>query len=248
MDNLRQSGGHAPAGEDSVLGKVNLLLSSFSPGVTSLGLTDLARRSGVPKASAYRLAQQLVDVGYLVKTEQGYQLGWRIYEFGQFVPGPALLRSVARPMLVDLRAGLKALVVHLGIPQGADIFYLERIGGRREIKLLEAVGTSVPAEQTVSGRLLAAYRVEEEPGETVSEARREEYRAIRSRRWASESNLVVPGAKSFAVPIEYPGSGRPVAALSATVHVQRQDDQVILRALWGASTEIGKALQRGSVR
>ncbi len=233
--------------DDSVLGKVHLLLSAFSPSRTTIGLTELSRRSGVPKASTYRLAQQLVDLGYLVKTPRGYQLGWRLYEMGQMVPGPARLRAVARPSLVDLRMAMKALVVHLAVPHGDDVVYLERIGGRREIALLAAVAPSVRAEQTVSGRVLQAYRMQGRE-EGMPDAVRAEHELIRERRWASEYGSVVPGTKSFAVPIEYPGGSQVIAAISATVHVGRQDDQVILRALWAAAVEIGRALQRGPVR
>ena len=40
----------------SVLGKAHLLLTAFTAGPTTMGLTELSRRSGVSKASAHRLA------------------------------------------------------------------------------------------------------------------------------------------------------------------------------------------------
>jgi DNA-binding IclR family transcriptional regulator len=183
----------------------------------------------------------------LVKTPRGYQLGWWLYEMGQFVPGPARLRTVARPILVDLRAATKALVVHLAIPHGNEVVYLERVGGRREVGLLAAVGTSVPAEETVSGRLLQAYRMHGGELATLPELRAE-LAAIRSRRWASEQDLVVPGTKTLAVPVESPGPSYVIAVISATVHTARSDDEGLRNALWAAAAEISRALQRSAVR
>jgi DNA-binding IclR family transcriptional regulator len=224
-----------------------MLLEAFSGSVHTLGLTELSRRSGVPKASTFRLAEQLVEHGLLVKTPRGYQLGWWLYEMGQFVPGPARLRTVARPILVDLRAATKALVVHLAIPHGNEVVYLERVGGRREVGLLAAVGTSVPAEETVSGRLLQAYRMHGGELATLPELRAE-LAAIRSRRWASEQDLVVPGTKTLAVPVESPGPSYVIAVISATVHTARSDDEGLRNALWAAAAEISRALQRSAVR
>lgn len=235
------------ASELTVLGKVHRILTAFTIDEDILGLTELARRSGVSKATAYRLAEQLVDLRYLVKTTQGYQLGWLVYELGQAVPGPALLRSVARPLLVDLRTTLKALVIHLAVPNGEVVSYLERIGGRREITLLAAVAASVPAQETVSGRLLQAY-AEHGREEQLPNSVRDERNLIRQRRWASEHGTIVPGTKSFAVAIEYPSESHVGAALSATVHAERTDDQAILHTLWAASAEISRGMQRLLVR
>jgi DNA-binding IclR family transcriptional regulator len=237
----------ANASDSSVLEKADRLFRALSEPSSTLGLTELARRSRVPKASTYRLAEQLVDLGFMVKTARGYQLGWRIYEMGQSVPRPAQLRQVARPTLVDLRQATKALVVHFAVLQGDDVVYLERLGGRREVALLAAVGASAPADETVSGRVLQAYRMltEDRPITSEQEA---EYAAIRERRWASEFGSVVAGAKTFAVPIEYPGGSFVIGVIAATVHAGRQDDQVTLHALWAAASEISGALQRKPVR
>ncbi|MBK0420033.1 helix-turn-helix domain-containing protein [Leucobacter sp. CSA1] len=233
------------AGDDTVLGKVRLLLEAFSGSVHTLGLTELSQRSGVSKASTFRLAQQLVEHGLMDKTPKGYRLGWLIYELGQHVPGPARLRTVARPTLVDLRAATKALAVHLAIPHGDDVVYLDRIGGRREIAILAAVGGSVPAEETVSGRVLQAYWAGDD--ETIAPELRAEYAEIRERRWASEQGLVVPGAKTYAVPVSYRGGNHVIAVISATVRAERHDDRTTIHALWAAATEISRAMLRTPV-
>ena len=52
----------------SVLGKAHLLLTAFTAGPTTMGLTELSRESGVSKASAHRLAVELAGLGLLTRT------------------------------------------------------------------------------------------------------------------------------------------------------------------------------------
>ncbi|MDX3106102.1 helix-turn-helix domain-containing protein [Nonomuraea angiospora] len=55
----------ASAGPDEVLGKAQLIFGAFESGAVRLRVAELSRRSWVPKASAYRLAQELVQWGLL---------------------------------------------------------------------------------------------------------------------------------------------------------------------------------------
>jgi DNA-binding IclR family transcriptional regulator len=240
----------------SVLGKARLLLEAFAGGNATLGLTELSRRSGVPKASAHRLAVELVELGFLARTPEGYELGWRIYELGRLVPGPARLRSVAYPILTDLRAALRG-VVHLSAAHGTDCVYLERFAGRGDLTLLRAVGARVPCHQTVSGRLLLAYGDPNDVdptdldvlsafGVSAPVELTSKLAVIREQRFAEEREQCLPGFKSVAVPVRY--GDQVIAAISSTVVVDRKDDQQIVHALWGASSEISRALQRSSAR
>ncbi|MGP4043930.1 IclR family transcriptional regulator [Streptomyces sp. 2A115] len=240
-----------------MLGKAHLLLGAFASDAPSLGLTELSRRSGVRKATVHRLATELVQLGYLTRTAGGYQLGWRIFELGQLVPGPAGLRSVARPALIDLRTATKS-VIHLAVPHGVDCVYLERLGGRREARVLTAVGTTVPSWLTASGRIFLAHR---EDRNDILAALDEAALAplaphgigdvsqfiahlemIRKRRWADEQQQCVQGFKTFAVPIMYGASDRVISAVSATMPVERCDDQRIVHALWAAAADISRSL------
>lgn len=240
----------------SVLGKAHLILEAIADGGGALRLTELSRRSGVSKASAHRLAVELVALGLLSRTPAGYQLGWRMYELGRLVPGPARLRSVAAPILIDLHAGLRA-VVHLSVPQGADCVYLERFAGRREVELLHAVGARVPCHRTVSGRLLLAYldpsvvdptdpEVLSAFGASSPHDLADRLAVIRDQRFADEHEECLPGFKSVAVPVVF--GSHVIAAVSATVAADRTDDRQVLHALWSTSGEISRSLQRSSAQ
>ncbi len=243
----------------SVLGKAHQLLTAFDSNRPTLGLTDLSRRSGVPKATAYRLAQELVQLSLLDRVADGYQLGWRMFELGQLVPGPANLRRVARPALMDLHASTKA-VVHLTVPHGLDTLFLERLAGRRDARLQAKVGTRVPIWFSASGKLFLAHSPEAEhtlslldrgdvtplTRNSIRDSRRlrAELPAIRERRWAEEHEECLDGYRSYAVPITLGGPRQVVAAVSATLDIARRDDQQVARALWAAAADITRTLQR----
>ncbi|MBL7258582.1 IclR family transcriptional regulator [Paractinoplanes lichenicola] len=242
----------------SVLGKAFLLFGAFDGARTTLGLTDLSRRSGIPKATAYRLAQELVDLNLLERAEAGYQLGWRMYELGQLVPGPANLRHVARPVLMDLHSATRA-VVHLSVPHGLHTLYLERLAGRRDARLQTAVGNRVPLRYAASGKLFIAHSPDAETllaaldaGDTAPRTRhsvssaaqlRVQIAAIRERRWSVEHEECVEGYKTYAVPITLGGPHEVVAAVSATLPLPRRDDQQVIRALWTTAAHISRALE-----
>lgn len=251
-------GNNVPAEDDghpvSVLGKVHLLLAAFTSGATTLGLTELSRRSGVPKATAHRLGTELVQLGFLARTSKGYQLGWRMFELGQLVPGPASLRTVARPALQDLRMMTKS-VVHLAVPHGLDCVYLERLAGRRERGIVAAVGTRVSSWLTASGRIFLAYSDQQSLSSLGKEALDalgvrhhaelgELFARIRQRRYADEHQQCLHGFKTISVPLLYNGTDHAIAAISATLLVDRRDDQQVVHALWETAADISRGLQR----
>ncbi len=226
-----------------MLVKVHHVLNAFSEGRQTLGLSELSRRSGVAKTSVHRLASELVDLGYLARAPKGYQLGWRLFDLGQKVPGMSLLRDVARPPMQDLRAATRA-VIHLAVRQGDDCVYLERVVGRNERPLIEEVDNRVPLLATASGRILLAYGVpDDQPDAGASWMAR-----VRRNRYAEERSTLFAGWRAIAVPIRSWADGPVIAAVSCTVPLERRDDQQLLHALWAASNDITRGLARARER
>jgi len=95
-----------------------------------LGLTALARRSGLPKSTAHRLAEQLVALGAVQCVEQRYYIGPRVFCIGQrWQPDPLLRRCAQAPvhnLAVQSRAMASLRVLHdhrlryvcAAVPQG----------------------------------------------------------------------------------------------------------------------------------
>jgi len=149
----------AAAGEravDSVIPRIGLILDTFTLEETELGLSELARRVGLPKTSAHRLAEQLVGVGMLERTRCGYRLGPRLFELGQRVPHHRVLRDAALPFMEDLFVATHE-AIHLAVPQRGRVFYLERIAGHRSTTTPSRVGGENPMHSTATGKIMLAF-------------------------------------------------------------------------------------------
>jgi IclR family transcriptional regulator, acetate operon repressor len=81
-----------------------------------LGLTDLARASGLAKTSAYRLAEQLVDLGALQRVGPRYYIGARLGRLGQrWQPDPVLRQAAedsVHAVAVQSRAVASLRILH----------------------------------------------------------------------------------------------------------------------------------------
>lgn len=151
-----------PSGPPSVLSKARHILDAFLDddlGVTAvLPLTELARRSGVPKASVHRLCQELLEWGLLERAAPGtgYRLGLLLFEMGQRVSRQRLLRDAAIGPMEELIAATGA-TVHLGIRAGLDVLYVEKLAGRRPVAEPSTVAGRLPLHATATGKVLLAF-------------------------------------------------------------------------------------------
>lgn len=108
------------------------VLQAISVVPEGCGLSQLARATGLAKATAYRLAEQLVALGAVQRVEQRYFVGARMAELGRQWQAAPLLRQAAQRPGRTLAAMTKATVavcvldgdeVHLIASfKGAEIF------------------------------------------------------------------------------------------------------------------------------
>lgn len=86
------------------------LLDALAYADEGLGLTALARASGLAKTSAYRLAEQLVTLGAVQCVEHRYYVGPRMLRIGQrWQPDPLLRRCAQAPVdTLAVRSGAMA--------------------------------------------------------------------------------------------------------------------------------------------
>lgn len=146
----------------SVLSRATLIMDLYVGGAEMCLLEDIARETGLPRSTAFRLVTQLVELGWLVHDNGGgYRLGTRAHALGiRAMSGNggheyAHLRSVAAPVLGPLQRRTKA-AVHLGVLEGGYLYYLDKLGGIEADQLPSRVGTRVLAYHTAMGRALLA--------------------------------------------------------------------------------------------
>jgi DNA-binding IclR family transcriptional regulator len=245
---------------DSVLSKVRLILESFGPDDLHLGITEIARRSGVPKASVHRLAQELVKWGVLERRGSGYWLGLRLFELGQRVPRHRILHDAARPYMEDLHQSTGE-TIHLGVLEGREVLYLEKVYGHEWVPLPSRVAGRMPLHSTATGRVLLAFGSRQlQEVALVPPLRRftrytvtspsvlmRELAQIRDRRYATEFEQTQLGWASVAVPLTGP-SGTVIGALSVTAptYRARANAQRYVTLLAMVTRQIEKTVRDGS--
>lgn len=139
-----------------MLGKIDRIFGAFGADHPSLNLAQLARRTGLAKSTLHRTVGALVESGMLEREEGTLQLGIRLFELGQLVPRQRTLRDAALPFMEDLFEATHE-TVHLGVPDGVEILYVEKIMGHRAVRSPSRVAGRMPLFCTAIGKAILAF-------------------------------------------------------------------------------------------
>jgi IclR family acetate operon transcriptional repressor len=140
----------------SLAGRIVALLDSFEPEDRDITLTELTRRTKLPKATTYRLATQLVEHDLLEKTHGGYRLGLRLFELGSIVYRHRRLREAALPFMEDLHEATR-WTVQLGVLDHGEVLYIEKIRGKVNSARDTHAGARRPLHCTGLGKAILAH-------------------------------------------------------------------------------------------
>ncbi len=141
---------------DTVLGKAVSILRAFTVDDQVLSLAELVRRTGLAKATAHRVAGDLVDNRLLDRTPVGYRLSGGLFELGMRASLERSLLELAMPFLQDLYETTHE-TVHLGLREGHDVVYVAKIGGHRQAAAPSRTGGRMPVHCTAIGKALLAH-------------------------------------------------------------------------------------------
>ncbi len=140
----------------SMVERMTLILDAFDGRSTRLTLEDVARRTHLPRSTAHRILDQLVRLSWLDHTPFGYRLGQRALGLGGRDGGFEEIRVAAAPLLHELQVKT-GMVVHLAVLDGADVYYLDKVGGRFAAAVPSRVGGRAPAHSTALGKAMLAW-------------------------------------------------------------------------------------------
>ncbi|MFM6850739.1 MAG: IclR family transcriptional regulator [Terrabacter sp.] len=211
------------------VGKALELLAAFRGTIPELGVSELARRAGMPKSTAFRLLGDLERAGFVARSGAKYRLGLSLFELGSRVGfcRPHGLRDVAIHDLSELHIHT-GLTAHLAILEGTDVVYVEKVHAGNPVRLVTVPGARLPASCTGLGKAMLAFSdgatiravIEAglprrtrnsitEPGRFVRELRR-----VREAGVAYDREEGTLGLSCVAAPVVV--DGRVVAAISAS--------------------------------
>ncbi|OLT16191.1 IclR family transcriptional regulator [Pseudonocardia sp. CNS-139] len=261
MPSERETGRGRRGRTGSVTLRALRLLEGFSAEEPELTLTELAHRSGLPVTTVYRLATALLSWGALERLPDGrFRIGLRLWEVASLAPRGLGLRRLALPVLQDL-SHVTRENVQLGVRDGDEVVFLERIAGRAAVPVLTRVGGRFPLTATGLGLALLAYAPLEVAEQVASASLRrftpytltdptliaEELAATRRRGFAVSDRQISEETLSVAAPIFGP-TEVVVAAVSLVVRADGATPWALGQLVQTSARAIGRSLAAAAWR
>lgn len=229
------------------------ILFAFSSEVTELGLTQLAAAVGLSKATVYRLAQSLMQVGLLDQDPRtrAYRLGIRLLSLADLVATSLDIRSEARRSLRELRDETGE-TTYLMMLLDDRALCAERVEGSHPMRDLSTPpGTQVPLHVGAAGAAILSAQTTERfaayvatlPDATAREDLESRVSAARTRGYALARGDVAQGVGAVAAPLT-DGSGAVVGAISLGGLLERveSNEEALARAVHACVASVTAAM------
>lgn len=207
-------------------------------------LSDVARDTGLTRASARRFLLTLEELGYVRSEDRRFRLTPRVLELGYAFLSSFTLPQLAQPHLRELVERVHESS-SVSVLDEADVVYVAREPTQRIMTVAISVGTRFPAHATSMGRVLLAGLGDDELERFLTEAElrsltaatitdkrnlRAELDRVRAQGWALVDQELEIGLRSIAVPIRS-SAGQVLAAMNLSTHASRRTPAAIRRDL-----------------
>ncbi|CAN5702575.1 IclR family transcriptional regulator [soil metagenome] len=249
----------APQSGIAAVDRAVAVLDVFTRGQLRLGVSDVARATGLSTSTAHRVLASLSVHGLVTKVGPNYALGPRVLQLAAAARDTGNLTAVARPVMTRLRDATGE-TVGLHVIKGSGRFVIDQVESTQPLRRTYTEwGQSIPLYQGAPSRVLLAYADEPTiaavlsgPLESITSStvvdREDLLRQIdlvRRNGYTFSFEERVAGIRSIAVPLwDYTGS--VIAAMSVTGPAIRVTEDwmyrnlpVILQAATDISTELG---------
>ncbi|MFI2617796.1 IclR family transcriptional regulator C-terminal domain-containing protein [Streptomyces sp. NPDC018584] len=225
-------------------------LAAAEPGQLRAG--DLARATGLARATVDRVVTTLARLGYVRPRGQELHLTPRLMELGNAYLAASGLTGEVAARTARLADELDESV-SLAVPDGDGVRFVTQAARRRAMSVAFRIGDLLPPERCAPGALFADAWDEERwaawrarvaagpaheaypalpPGPAPAGVPELVDRVARARRsgWALDDQLIEPGLIAVAVPVR-DAAGRVRYALSAVSHTSRHTAQGLAAAV-----------------
>ena len=194
----------------------------------------LSQTLKLARPTVYRILASLVEHGYVTRDRGRYRLSFRLLDLGHRVLKATDLFQAARPALRELEVASRE-TVHLAVPEGGRMVYLDKLEGAGPFCANSRIGASVPMHCTALGKAVLAFLptpTVENIVATYGQPRRtprtivtwvaleRELERIRRRGYALDDLEMEDGVRCVGAPV-FDYRGTPVAALSVSAPASR---------------------------
>ena len=136
----------------TALGRGLDILQCFTPATPELGTSQLARMTGLPQPTVWRLCHTMTELGFLVQTpdQDRLRLGLPVLTLGYAVLASQRIGETAKPYMEAIAKRYQG-AVSLGARDGLNMVYLQRCQGSSIILADLSVGSRVPLAYSATG-------------------------------------------------------------------------------------------------
>jgi IclR family pca regulon transcriptional regulator len=234
------------------------VLRSFDADNAHQTLSEVAKRTGLTRATARRLLLTLTTLGYATTDGRSFTLTPAVLDLGYAYLSSLNIQQIAQPFLEALSEEVGESS-SISVLDGSDVVYVARVPTGRIMTIALGLGTRLPAHCTSMGRVLLAELPVDEVHRRVTtpiEQRTEltitdraaldaELARVRSQGWALVDQELEIGLRSIATPLR-DASGRAIAAMNLSTHAGRttaeEIHEVLLPALLRTTGSLNAAL------
>lgn len=157
-------GSLAMAGKDELVQSVErglLVLRAFSARAPMLTVAEVARQTGLTRATARRLLHTFAALGYMRTDGKLFELTPKVLDLGYAYISSLKLPEIAQPYMEALSERVDESV-SAAVLDGPDIVYVARVPTRHIMSISLGLGSRLPACATSMGRVLLAELSREE--------------------------------------------------------------------------------------
>jgi IclR family transcriptional regulator, KDG regulon repressor len=240
----------------SIVEKAVELLAAFGPAHAVCGVSELARRSGLPKSTAHRLLGTLIRSGMVERYGEGYRSGDRLRDMADRLHYRHRgLREILLPFVADAY-GMTRKTVQLGLLHDRTVANIEVLREPNALSRDQWDAERCPLHCSAIGLVLLAHAPQAvcrevlngelrafTPGTITSPARlASELDRIRRRGYAYFDQGYAAGVRAAAVPI-FACAGTVVAGLAVVGRADDFEPHAMIEAVTRVGRKASAALQ-----
>lgn len=264
MSVLGTSAPGLPSGDGMRAVRATLAVLEAVSELQPVGVSALARATGIPKSTVQRSLLTLREAGWLTPARSDprrWAMTGRALAVGLRGSTETTLREAALAQMQELRDRTRETIHLSGFgPEhaaagetGPAMVVIDRLDSTEPVRTWVRLGTRVPLHASCSGRAVLSRLPDDEAEALLAgglerfsaqtlvdrDALRAELRAVRDRGWATAMASWRQGVGAVAAALLGP-DGRPVGALAVSVPMQRFDD--------GRARELGPQVAAAAAR